>query len=322
MIKSADFIKRCLFISQKGLGSVAPNPLVGAVIVHHNHIIGEGFHQKYGEAHAEVNAINSVHDKSLLKDSVIYVSLEPCSHYGKTPPCADLIIQHQIPHVVVCNLDPYHEVSGKGIDKLIKAGIKVDTKVEEELGREINRRFFTYIEKKRPYIILKWAQSQDGFISRYKEETKITTEELKAHVHQWRSEEAAILIGKNTLIQDQPQLNTRLVEGNNPRKIILADKNTFSKDIIHKYKNALFINTKNIAEFNQICIEHKIQSILVEGGSKVHQWFVDNNNWDEMRVLTNHSLLLNDGIKAITPLGKLCHTSEIKNESIQIYRNA
>lgn len=238
---------RCLELAKQGMGKVAPNPMVGCVIVHQNQVIAVGYHEKFGEAHAEVNAINSVKNKALLKESTLYVNLEPCSHFGKTPPCADLIIKHKIPNVIIGCIDSYSEVAGKGIEKLKAAGIDVVVGVLEEKSKELNKRFFTFHNKKRPYIILKWAETKDGFIDveRHCEERSnpnqkedchtplhsvrnddkidnwITSAYSKKLVHKWRSEEQAILIGTNTALNDNPELTVREVEGKNPLRVVL-----------------------------------------------------------------------------------------------------
>ena len=235
----------------KGLGSVAPNPMVGCVIVHNDEIIGEGYHEFYGGPHAEVNAINSVKNKDLLKESTVYVNLEPCNHHGKTPPCSDLLVHHQVKRVVIGCVDSFEKVAGKGIEKLRSAGIDVITNVLEKECREINKRFFSFHEKKRPYIFLKWAQTKDGFISRNKEDIKgnnnwITCEESKTLVHQWRSEEGAILIGYNTALIDNPQLNTRLASGKNPLRIVIDNQLTLAESL------HIFDNISNTIIFNSI----------------------------------------------------------------------
>ncbi len=242
-------MQRCLTLAAKGLGSVAPNPMVGCVIVHNGVIIGEGYHQKYGEAHAEVNAIASVSDKSLLADSTAYVSLEPCSHYGKTPPCSDLLIAHNVKRVMVGCLDTNPLVAGKGIDKLRNAGIEVITGLLENEARELNKRFFTYHEKKRPYIILKWAQTKDGFISKLhpftKEENWITNDESKKLVHTWRAQEQAIMVGTTTALLDNPALTVRLVKGKNPTRILI------DKDLKVPASNAIFSNKAQTIVFTE-----------------------------------------------------------------------
>src|SRR6187402_177178 len=228
------YIKRCIELAKNGLGTTYPNPLVGSVIVYENEIIGEGWHRMAGEAHAEVNAVNSVKDQSLLSKSTIYVSLEPCSHYGKTPPCCDLIIRHQIPNVVVGTVDSFSEVSGNGIKKLIEAGKNVTVGILEEECRQLNKRFFTFHEKKRPYVILKWAESQDGFIAPAQKEVRtplwITNAFSRQLVHKWRTEEQAILVGTKTVIDDNPRLDARDWQGENPVRIVLDNCNRIPKE--------------------------------------------------------------------------------------------
>ena len=232
-------MRRALELAENGRGQVSPNPLVGCVIEHHGKIIGEGWHQKYGEAHAEVNAVNSVKDKSLLKEACVYVSLEPCAHFGKTPPCADLLVENQVKKVVICNTDPNPLVAGKGIVKLREAGIEVETGILEKEGLELNKRFFHYLEKKRPYIILKWAETADGFIARKNFDSKWISNTLSRKlVHKWRTEEDAILVGTNTALYDNPQLNARDWTGNNPVRIVIdrhlklpADLHLFDEQI-------------------------------------------------------------------------------------------
>ena len=263
------YMQRCLQLAQKGLGYVAPNPMVGCVIVHPIHgVIGEGYHQIYGQAHAEVNAINSVTDKSLLQESTLYVTLEPCSHFGKTPPCSNLIIEHKIKRVVIGCLDTNPLVAGKGIEKLRHAGIEVVTDVLKEECRNLNKRFFTFHEKKRPYIILKWAQTKDGFISKLppftKEENWITSEESKKLVHTWRAQEQAILVGTNTALLDNPALTVRLAEGKNPIRILIdkdfkvppsnsifseeAETMVFTENVLPTYFDKLNMTTRSQSE--------------------------------------------------------------------------
>src|SRR4051812_13548937 len=221
------YMKRCLELGQKALREVAPNPMVGSVIVLDGKIIGEGYHQFYGKEHAEVNAIRAVHDKRVLKNATLFVNLEPCSHFGKTPPCADLIIKHHIPHVVIGSIDTNSLVAGQGIEKLKKAGVKVEIGILEETCRELNKRFFTHHEKKRPYVILKWAQTKDGYLD-YKREIndkkkalQISNEASQKLVHQWRSEEQAIILGTHTALLDNPQLTVRMISGKNPLRIAI-----------------------------------------------------------------------------------------------------
>ncbi|QDW23121.1 bifunctional diaminohydroxyphosphoribosylaminopyrimidine deaminase/5-amino-6-(5-phosphoribosylamino)uracil reductase RibD [Flavobacterium sp. KBS0721] len=305
------YIKRCINLAENGFGTTFPNPMVGSVIVYENQIIGEGWHKKAGEPHAEVNAIRSVKDKSLLKKATIYVSLEPCSHFGKTPPCCDLIIEHQIPNVVVGTVDPNEKVAGNGIKKLIAAGANVTVGVLEKECNELNKRFFTFHQQKRPYIILKWAQSQDGFLSPEKEIDQdrkpvwITNTYSRQLVHKWRSEEQAILAGTQTIIDDNPKLNTRDWSGNNPVRVVLDQNNRIPKDsfvfdntvktiVFTKSETNLSAENTNfeVIDFNQNIIpqilavlhRNQIQSIIIEGGLQTLQSFIDENIWDEARI--------------------------------------
>lgn len=314
------YIRRCIDLAKNGLGNTAPNPMVGSVIVFEGKIIGEGYHIKSGLPHAEVNAINSVKDKSLLKHSTLYVNLEPCSHFGKTPPCANLIADLGIPKVVIGTKDTASHVSGQGIEILKNAGCKVLVGILEKESRELNKRFFTFHEKKRPYIILKWAQTKDGFIDIIRKEhdpaqpTWITNELSKSLVHKWRSEEQAILIGTNTAQLDNPSLTTRNWFGKNPLRIVFDQNleltenlNLFSRDaetlIIadHEHKNNWqgarnknigieFVNYNNdfYTQFFNILIHRNIQSLIVEGGEKVLTSFIRNNYWDEALVFTGN----------------------------------
>ena len=312
-------MSRCIQLAKSGEGNVAPNPMVGAVLVHEDKIIGEGFHQKYGEAHAEVNCINSVSEtnKSLIKKSTIYVSLEPCSHYGKTPPCSNLIIQHAIKKVVIGCQDIYKEVAGKGIQQLQNAGIDVVTGVLENESIDLNKRFFTFHQKQRPYIILKWAQSSNAKIGAAQERILISNDYSNRLVHKWRHEEAAILVGTNTALKDNPSLTTRLWEGRNPVRIVIdkelklpASLNIFDKDadtfIFNFFKNSLEgnlryikIENKNFTEqMLKVLHDLNIQSVLVEGGTKTLQSFIDADLWDEARIITNEEMIIEDGIPA------------------------
>lgn len=302
------YMQRCLELAKKGLGRVSPNPMVGSVVVHNNRIIGEGWHQKAGEAHAEVNAINSVQNLDLLKDSTIYVNLEPCAHFGKTPPCSDLIIEKQIPRVVIGCRDSFSEVDGKGIERLRNAGVEVILGILEHESIELNRRFFTYYSKNRPYILLKWAQTQDGFIDKNRNDEKIgpnwiSSEETKVLVHRWRSEEDAILVGPQTVINDNPSLTVREVNGPNPTRLIL-DRNSrvpassrvfddqsqshwfkFKPKDEHSLNVILNDYDSAIEELLAFCYENNIQSLIVEGGAGIHSEFIKKGLWDEARVL-------------------------------------
>lgn len=316
------YIRRCIELAKNGLGTTYPNPMVGSVIVYDGKIIGEGWHKKSGEPHAEVNAVNSVKDKSLLKKSTIYVSLEPCSHFGKTPPCCNLIIENEIPNIVIGTVDPNIKVAGNGIKKLIEAGINVTVGILETECNELNKRFFTFHEKKRPYIILKWAESQDGFIAPLtKSEQKpvwITNEFSRQLVHKWRSEEQAILVGTNTVIDDNPKLDTRDWAGNSPIRIVLDQNNRIPKDsniFNNQVKTIVFsksnppINQENgnfeIIDFEKntaqqitnILYQHQIQSVIIEGGRQTLQTFIDENLWDEARIFIGNNFFEN-GTKA------------------------
>jgi diaminohydroxyphosphoribosylaminopyrimidine deaminase/5-amino-6-(5-phosphoribosylamino)uracil reductase len=296
--------------------------MVGAVIVCDDKIIGEGFHQRYGEAHAEVNAINAVQDKSLLKNSTIYVSLEPCSHFGKTPPCSDLIVEMGIPKVIIGCKDIHTKVSGKGIEKLIKAGIDVQIGILEKECRELNKRFFTFHERQRPYVILKWAQTKDGYLDKIRDSEEqgvnwISAPETKALVHKWRSEEQSILVGRKTVQNDNPSLTVREFSGMNPIRIIIDSQlqlseelNIFSDDaptiIFNRSRNEVkgMIEWIKISETNTELIleelyKRNILSVFVEGGSRTLQYFIFGNVWDEARVIVGNTLF-GEGTKAPT----------------------
>jgi diaminohydroxyphosphoribosylaminopyrimidine deaminase/5-amino-6-(5-phosphoribosylamino)uracil reductase len=314
------YIQRCIDLAQKGIRAVAPNPMVGCVIVVNDKIIGEGYHQHYGEAHAEVNAINNVANKSLLNKATLYVSLEPCSHTGKTPPCAELIIKSGIKKVVVGTQDPNPIVGGKGIEKLKNRGIEVKEGILQEQCLELNKRFFTYHEKQRPYVILKWAQTLDGFLDRIRDdETQkinwISEPETKTIVHKWRSEEQSILVGRNTITNDNPSLTVRDYGGVNPVRLVIdsqlqigGELNIYSKDaptiVFNRIKNEIKNNvewvkiketsTKNILEE---LYKRGIQSVFVEGGSRTLQYFIIDNVWDEARVVVGQKYF-KDGYKA------------------------
>ena len=297
-------------MSKNGLGTTYPNPLVGSVIVYNDSIIGEGWHRKSGESHAEVNAINSVKDKTLLSKSTIYVSLEPCSHFGKTPPCCDLIIANKIPNVVIGTIDPFAKVSGSGIKKLLEAGKNVTVGILEDECNELNKRFFTFHNKKRPYIILKWAESQDGFIAPISKEKKepvwITNEFSRQLVHKWRSEEQAILVGTQTVLDDNPTLTVRDWTGTNPIRIVLDQNNKIPKEshIFDNQARTLSILKDNINFNNTIAAQiakylynNDVQSVIVEGGRKTLQTFIDADFWDEARIFKG-PISFNEGVKA------------------------
>ncbi|MFD1602799.1 bifunctional diaminohydroxyphosphoribosylaminopyrimidine deaminase/5-amino-6-(5-phosphoribosylamino)uracil reductase RibD [Flavobacterium artemisiae] len=339
------YIKRCIQLAQNGLGTTYPNPMVGSVIVYDNQIIGEGWHKKAGEPHAEVNAVNSVKDKSLLKKATIYVSLEPCSHFGKTPPCCDLIIANKIPNVIVGTVDPNEKVAGRGIKKLIEAGTNVTVGILEDECNELNKRFFTFHQKRRPYIILKWAESQDGFLAPEKIENQdrkpiwITNAYSRQLVHKWRTEEQAILAGTNTVIDDNPKLNARDWYGNNPARIVLDRNNRINKDSFifdDSVKTFIFSNEKinsstentqfEAIDFSQnivpqileILYQNQIQSVIIEGGRQTLQSFIDENLWDEARIFVGKTSF-ESGTKApILSRKNSTKTNIVTDELIQI----
>lgn len=284
--------------------------MVGCVIVLNDKIIGEGYTSPFGGAHAEVNAINSVINKEDLKNSTLYVSLEPCSHHGKTPPCCDLIINYKIPKVVIGCLDPNEKVNGKGIAKLKASGCEVITEFESELCNRHHKRFLTFFKKKRPYIILKWAQTKNGYVapkSKIKESpVYITNKSSRQIVHKWRSEEQAILVGFNTIIQDNPKLTTRMVKGSNPIRIVVCDDRRIVKkfNVFNDEAETIIINldscNKNISEAKKICDElfkNNIISVIIEGGPKTLNYFIMENLWDEARIFIGEKEFSN-GIKA------------------------
>lgn len=339
-------MSRCIQLAKNGLGTTYPNPLVGSIIVRDNKIIGEGWHRKAGEPHAEVNAISSINDKSLLKKATIYVSLEPCSHFGKTPPCADLIIESGIKKVVIGSLDPNPKVAGRGIKKLMEAGCDVVVGVLEQECDELNKRFFTFHQKKRPYIFLKWAQTADGFISpkaETRKETKpvwISNEYSRQLAHKMRAEEAAILVGTNTALQDNPSLSVRAWSGNNPERLVI-DKNlkipTNSSLLDGKIKTFLFNEKENSEKENTIFLkidfsdeimpqivkviyEEGLQSVIIEGGSKTLQSFIDLNLWDEAYLFSGKTSF-GEGVKAPNLQGYLVSEEKIKEDTLRIFKN-
>jgi len=334
------YMQRAMELAILGRGHVSPNPLVGCVIVHDHKIIGEGWHRQYGKAHAEVNAINQVTDKTLLKSATLYVNLEPCSHYGKTPPCADLIIGQNIPKVVVANTDPNPQVNGEGLKKLQANGINVKEGVLKPEGRELNKRFFTGMEKNRPYIILKWAQTSDGFLARKNFESKwISNEHARQLVHKWRSEEDAVLVGTRTAQHDNPELTVRDWTGRSPVRIVfdrflrLSEKSklfdrtqpTLGYNVIkheeHKNLALVRVSEENFLEdVLRDLYQRKIQSVIVEGGAQTLSMFMEKGFWDEARVFTS-SKIFEEGIHA--PLMKWHENQHLKigNDELRVYRN-
>lgn len=331
------FMLRALELARLGTGDVSPNPLVGCVIVHNGKIIGEGWHKKFGEAHAEVNAVNSVSDKRLLKESTVYVTLEPCSHFGKTPPCADMLIQQQVKKVVVANLDTNPLVGGEGIKKLRAAGLEVITGILDKKGRELNNRFFTHIEKHRPYIILKWAETSDGFIARKNFDSKWISDEFSRQlVHKWRTEEDAVLVGMRTAQQDNPQLNVRDWSGRNPTRIVI-DRFLRLHEKLHLFdrsQQTLCYNVLKHEEFDNLSLvridedkfldhlledlyKRKIQSVIIEGGAQTLQAFIESKLWDEARIFVSPQTF-EAGIKAPLLTGMLGQQEKIKNDWLKI----
>jgi len=319
------YMARCLELAERGKGNVAPNPMVGAVIVHDGRIIGEGYHRCYGEAHAEVNAIASVRDTSLLHKSTLYVSLEPCSHYGKTPPCAELIIKTKIPCVVVACLDPYPEVAGCGIKMLQEAGVEVITGVMEREATELNRYFMTAHKKQRPYIILKWAQSADGFIDYIRKDktekpARLSSPITRMMVHKLRSEVQSIMVGPNTAILDNPSLTVRHWSGKSPVRILVDRNLRVPEKWFEGSQRTIVYTTKNFRQrfFDKMNLEYvkmddyerlfqnmladlyrkNIFSLLIEGGACIHRCFTEEGLWDEM-IMETAPVYLTNGVKSV-----------------------
>lgn len=336
---------RCLELAKLGARHVAPNPMVGSVLVHDGKIIGEGYHQLYGKAHAEVNCINSMkkEDRHLVEKSVMYVSLEPCAHFGKTPPCADTIIRHKITTVVVGCRDPFEQVGGKGIEKLENAGITVITGILENECKELNKRFFTFHTKKRPYIILKWAQSKNHRIANADfSRVLISNAYSNRLVHKWRSEEAAIMVGTNTAIQDDPALNTRNWSGPDPVRIVV-DMNLrlpLALKIFDRQQKTIIFNAikheeqENLVYYKiekepslvkallKACYELNIQSILIEGGNKLAETFINEYCWDEARVIENSELIIDNGLRApLLSNHQLISSQTISTDIVSYYTN-
>ena len=337
---------RAIELAKTAAGQVSPNPMVGAVIVHNGKIIGEGYHERYGQAHAEVNAVNNVfanytNAAELLKQAALYVTLEPCAHFGKTPPCADLIIKHGIAEVFIGCADPYAEVNGKGVDKLTAAGIKVTAGILQAECLELNKRFFTRVQKQRPYIILKWAQSTDGFIAPANgKRFWITSPLAQRLVHQWRSEEDAVLVGKNTALADNPQLNVRLWHGRNPKRVVLDRKLQLPLDlhlfdgsvetfVFNEIKTDVLGNAKYIAleDFDRFVPQYilyqlylqDVQSVIIEGGAKTLQSFIEAGLWDEAWIFTG-TTTLQQGIKAPAIAGQTVAISRVGADSLTLMK--
>jgi diaminohydroxyphosphoribosylaminopyrimidine deaminase/5-amino-6-(5-phosphoribosylamino)uracil reductase len=343
--KDKIYMRRCFELARKGLGMTRANPLVGAVIVHNDRIIGEGYHHEFGGPHAEVNAIRSVKDPSLLARSTLYCSLEPCSHHGKTPPCSILIQQKGITRVVVSNLDPFPSVNGQGIKHLEDAGIEVDRGCLEEEGFYLNRRFFHYVLYRRPYVILKWAQTADRFIDFVREPGDqegprwISNEVSRTLVHKWRSEESAIMVGTNTVLTDNPSLNVRRWSGENPVRITL-DRNgrlPESAQILDGIQETIVFTGVNhhysgkiqtvhadpsyrMVDVMEELFDRQIVSVLVEGGATLHHSFLESGLWDEARVFTG-KMVFTQGVKAPEINDKPDETMNFGETQLEVFRN-
>ncbi len=347
MTTEEKYMKRCVELASLGSGYTSPNPLVGAVIVHGGKIIGEGYHQQYGSAHAEVNAIESVfirfsNPEMLLKEAQLYVNLEPCAHFGKTPPCANLIINNKIPTVFIGSADPFKHVNGKGIQRLTEAGVSVYTSIMEKKCDALNKRFFTYVKKQRPFIILKWAQTADAYFAPVDRSQRWITGYLsKVLTHKWRTLEDAVLVGTRTALSDNPQLNARLYNGRNPVRVVLDEHlsipvsnhiyNDACQTLIFnsiksgKERNVVFIQLESFSYYVPQMIAYQlylmdIQSVIIEGGIKTINMFLKENLWDEARILQS-SVLWGDGIKAPLMSSSICETFAIGSDSLTIYKN-
>lgn len=331
-------MQMCLNEAQKGFGQVSPNPMVGCVIVHNDQVISASYHKIYGGPHAEVNAIQQLEDHNILKNSTVYVSLEPCAHFGKTPPCASLLIEKQVKKVVIATKDPFAEVSGRGIQMLEDAGIEVVCGVLEKEAQSLNRRFFINQTKQRPYVILKWAESKDGFIGN-NSTRKISGKDAQILLHQWRSEEDAFLVGTNTLIKDNPQLNTRLIQGKNPIRIAVDFQLRSEGMPLHFYetnqKTILLNGLKNGTENNINYIklddssvstilkklhELKIGSLVVEGGTQLINSFIKADYYDEVRRFSSKNLKLETGIPAPDLILPPSQVSDLGEDILTVYK--
>ena len=334
------YMQRCIELAKIAIGNTYPNPLVGSVIVHNGEIIGEGYHHQAGQPHAEIMAIESVSDKNLLSESTIYVSLEPCAHFGKTPPCANRIVSEGFKKVIIGAMDTHDKVNGKGKQILENAGIEVINGILEKECRELNKRFFTFQEKKRPYIILKWAQSNDGFMDENFQPTAISNALINQFMHQLRSQEHAILVGTQTALRDNPSLTTRNISGRNPIRIVidLDLKITNTSKIFNQESKTIIFNSKieetqDHLQFIRISRENllnemleklhqlSIQSVIIEGGAFTLQQFIDQNIWDESYVIENKKLILSNGTKAPKLNQKSNETADFRGENIHYFKN-
>lgn len=336
---------RAIQLALQGAGSVAPNPMVGAVLVNNDQIIGEGYHEEFGGPHAEVNCINSVKDehKALVSSSTLYVTLEPCSHHGKTPPCSDLIIDHKIPKIILGCRDPFIEVNGRGVQKLLESGVEVVEHILERECFEMNRRFFIFHTRKRPYILLKWAKSENGMIAGLNgKRVAISNEYSKRLVHKWRSEESSILVGANTVLADDPLLTTRAWSGRSPIRLVLDPSlklprtaHIFDQEIktivfnhtVESYSENLdflkVVKDRIIPSLLDHLYNLNIQSVMVEGGALLLQSFIDAGLWDEARVITNEQLVIGKGVQGPGLINALFIKQELyMNDKISYYKNS
>jgi len=335
------YMKRAIYLAERALGLTYPNPMVGCVIVCEDRIISEAWHHKAGEPHAEINAINSVFNKNLLRNSTLYVTLEPCSHYGKTPPCAEKISELKIPRVVIGTLDPHKKVNGKGINIIKNTGIEVITNILEDKCRELNKYFFCFHEKKRPYITLKWAESKDGFIDKDFRPFPISNSLSQWENHNLRTKNQAILVGTNTALRDNPRLTIRGLSAKNPTRIVL-DKNLLIPQnfhILNGESDTIILNEKeekNVKnlhyiklDFNQNLLQNlmkilhnrNIQSLIVEGGAFTLNKFLESNLWDEIRMFKSKDLVIKNGTKSPNIANyKELYTKNIRNDELIVYK--
>ena len=334
------YMQRALELAERGRGSVSPNPLVGCVIVHDGKIIGEGWHQNYGEAHAEVNAVDSVKDKSLLAESTCYVTLEPCSHYGKTPPCCDMLVRNQLKRVVIAVEDTHPLVMGRGIKRMQEGGIQVECGLMEKEARQLNARFFTAIEKQRPYIILKWARTADGFIARKNFDSKwISNSQSRQQMHQWRANEDAIMVGTNTAHYDNPRLNVRGLDGADPVRVVIDRSLRLSENLnlFDHHQPTICYNLLKDEQSNGLDYvklpevtflealfedlkQRKIRSVLVEGGSQLLNGLIEKGLWDEARVFKSPTQF-EEGIAAPELSLSESETLAVADDELNIYHN-
>jgi diaminohydroxyphosphoribosylaminopyrimidine deaminase/5-amino-6-(5-phosphoribosylamino)uracil reductase len=333
-------MQRAHDLARNGMGSVSPNPMVGCIIAKGDRIIGEGWHKVYGGPHAETNAVASIGNKQLLEGSTVIVNLEPCSHYGKTPPCADLLINHRVGRVVISNMDSNPLVAGRGIARLRSAGIEVITGVLESEGRQLNCRFFTMVEKKRPYVILKWAQTANGFMAGGSSDPRwITNATSRQLVHRWRAEEDAVLVGYRTALNDNPRLNVRDWTGRDPLRIVLDNALTLPRSL-HVFdgtqRTIIFNNLRNDEQEGASFIKvdpsnfvnnilsnlynNQVQSVIVEGGEATLKSFIKSGQWDEARVFES-PLSFQDGLRAPSPDGVLQSTNTLAGDTLKVYQN-